>query len=230
MKPSVFLQDFVGLLFPEVCLSCGQALYKGEDQLCMHCIFQLPKTNFHKDPMNEVRIKFIGKIELEHAFTYLRFTKKGNVQKILHQIKYRNKPELAKKMGKWFGRDLKEDDFDSKFDLIIPIPLHKSRLRKRGYNQSDYFARGISEALNVPWSSAVVKRKIKSGTQTRKSRVDRWENVANIFEVVDQDKIFGQRILLVDDVITSGATLEACGMQLIQNNCKSLSIATIASA
>ena len=84
MKPSVFLQDFVSLLFPEVCLSCGQPLYKGEDQLCMHCILQLPRTNFHKDPMNEVRIKFIGKIELEYAFAYLRFTKKGNVQKILH--------------------------------------------------------------------------------------------------------------------------------------------------
>ena len=230
MKPQVFLKDFVGLLFPEVCLSCGEALYKGEDQLCMHCIFQLPKTNFHKDPMNEVRIKFIGKIELEHAFSYLRFTKKGNVQKILHQIKYRNKPELAEKMGKWYGRDLKEEDFDSKFDLIIPIPLHKSRLRKRGYNQSDYFAMGISEAINISWSSSVVKRKIKSDTQTMKSRVDRWENVTNIFEVVDQDKISGERILLVDDVITSGATLEACGMQLIQNNCKSLSIATIASA
>ena len=133
-------------------------------------------------------------------------------------------------MGKWFGRDLKEDGFDSKFDLIIPIPLHTGRLRKRGYNQSDYFARGISEALNVPWSDTVVKRKIRSDTQTRKSRVDRWENVANIFEVVDQDKISGKRILLVDDVITSGATLEACGMQLMQNNCKSLSIATIASA
>ncbi len=113
MKPSVFLQDFVGLLFPEVCLSCGQALYKAEDQLCTHCIFQLPRTNFHKDPMNEVRIKFNGKVELEYAFTYLRFTKKGNVQKILHQIKYRNKPELAEKMGKWFGRDLKEEHFDS---------------------------------------------------------------------------------------------------------------------
>jgi ComF family protein len=145
-------------------------------------------------------------------------------------LKYNNRPEVGVAMGNLYGSELVEAGLAATFDLIVPVPLHSSRLRKRGYNQSAKFAEGLSEVLNVPWEESISLRLSATNTQTRKGRADRWTNVKDAFSVGALDRVADKRILLVDDVITTGATLEACGQHLIDSGCKSLSIACIAEA
>jgi len=220
--------DFISLFFPRYCEACANSLVKGEELICTLCWSELPKTNFHNNEDNELKIRFFGKTTLENAYALLRFTKSGKVQQLLHKLKYNNKPEIGVFLGKRFGAIIR-NTITQPFDLIIPVPLHKTRLRKRGYNQSDAFAEGLSEALQTPWISDGIKRVVKSETQTRKTRMERWENVANIFELIRTEQIEGKRILLVDDVVTTGATLEACA-NVISQKTANISIATIAVA
>jgi ComF family protein len=145
-------------------------------------------------------------------------------------LKYNNHPEVGVRLGKLYGKDLVDAGFKNKFDLIIPVPLHKSRKRRRGYNQSEKFAEGLSHQLQIPCDENIVERTVKTTTQTRKTKIERWENVKDVFQVKQPEKIIGKRILLVDDVITTGATLEACGQQLLNFGCTELSIACIAEA
>ncbi|MDH4058096.1 MAG: ComF family protein [Cyclobacteriaceae bacterium] len=171
-----------------------------------------------------------GRIQLKYALAFLRFRKTGVVQHLLHQLKYNNHPEIGVRLGKLYAKELVESGFDIAFDMIIPIPLHRSRKRRRGYNQSEKFAEGLSEFLQIPWDEEIVERRIKTTTQTHKSKIERWENVKDVFFIKYPERIFGKRILLVDDVITTGATLEACGHQLLKHGCLELSIACIAEA
>lgn len=222
--------DFISLFFPHYCLACSEALVKGEDILCTRCIINLPKTNYHVQQVNPVEAKLYGRIPLKHAWAFLKFRKRGSVQHLLHQLKYNNHPEVGIALGKVFGKDLSDGGFGQAFDLIVPVPLHRSRLMKRGYNQSSKFAEGLSAAFGIPWDESISIRKERTTTQTKKSRMQRWENVKNVFSVAENSKISGRRILLVDDVITTGATLEACGKHLIAAGCKELSVAVIAEA
>ena len=223
-------QDFISLVFPRYCLSCLGALTKGEQTICTPCRYSLPKTHYHKNLNNPVRHKFLETIRLKYAFAYLKFVKHGKVQQLLHSLKYENHPEIGLVLGRWFGYDLKEDGFASHFDLIIPVPLHRSKLRIRGYNQSDPFAEGLSEALGIKWSGSLMSRVKKSETQTQKSRIERWKNVERIFEVVDVESVKSKRVLLVDDVITTGATLESCATALLNCQVREVSVGTIAAS
>lgn len=173
---------------------------------------------------------FYGRMSIENAFTYLYYYKKGVVQSILHQLKYNGQPEIGEKLGEWFANDLLEVFSPPPWDIIIPIPLHRSREKKRGYNQSAFFASGLSKTLGIPWSKKVVVRIKKSETQTRKSKLERWENVKDIFRVTSKNEIKEKHVLLVDDVVTTGATLESCGKKLLEMDAAKLSIATIAIA
>ncbi len=199
-------RDFVSLFFPNYCLGCKNTLVKGEDILCTHCILELPKTDYHTFVDNPIRLRLEGRIHVTYAFAFLRFRKTGLVQHLLHQLKYNNHPEVGIR------------------------PLHESRLRKRGYNQSAKIAEGLSHSLNVAWDENCVKRIIKTTTQTRKSKIERWENVKDGFMIIRPEKIRGKRVLLVDDVITTGATLEACGRHLLEHGCIELSFACLAEA
>lgn len=223
-------EDFVTLFFPNHCLGCSNSLFKGEEILCTRCILELPKTGYHEQIENTIKSRLSGRIPLTYAMAFLKFRKTGVVQHLLHQLKYNNHPEVGVRLGKLYGKDLKEAGLDKKFDLIIPVPLHKSRKRRRGYNQSEKFAEGLSQLLQIPCDENIVERKIKTTTQTRKTKIERWENVKDVFLVKQSNKIMGKRILLVDDVITTGATLEACGQQLLNFGCTELSIACIAEA
>ncbi len=230
---SNLFNDFVALLFPECCLGCQELLARGETTICTDCRIHLPYTNSHI-PANgadfEWLRRFYNKVPVKHALAYLYFARSGRVQQLLHELKYRGHEQIGEVLGNWFGADLKEQDYQQQFDLIIPVPLHRRKLRKRGYNQSDSFARGLGQALNIPWQANALQRLTDSATQTKKSRLERWENVEQIFKITDVDQIKNQRILVVDDVMTTGATLEACAVVLLAAGAQSVSVATIAAA
>jgi len=224
------LSDFVTLFFPRYCLACNGSLVKGETVICTHCMLEMPQTNHHLDSENSLCKRLSIRIPLKYGMALFRFTKSGNVQTLLHSLKYRNHPEIGVVLGKMYGEKLQEFGYHRQWDLIIPIPLHTARARKRGYNQSGKFAEGLSEKLHVPFSERALKRNRKTETQTKKSKLKRWENVETVFEVMMPEEISNQRILLVDDVVTTGATIEACVSVLLGAGCREVSIACIAEA
>jgi ComF family protein len=149
------------------------------------------------------------------------------IQNLLHELKYRNRPELGRLLGRVYGGELSAAGFGTSFDIIIPVPLHPKKKKRRGYNQSDEFGKGLSEALNVFCSDEILQRVEMTSTQTRKSRLGRWENVKDIFQIKDTGAVAAKRVLLVDDVVTTGATLEGAGNEILKY-CKELSVACIA--
>lgn len=227
------LQDLLSLLFPEVCYACDEPLARGERYICTDCSVKLPYTDLHlhgATELNTLQQRFWGRVPVRFAFAYLHFRPKGRVQRLLHQLKYKGAQELGEHLGKQYGSLLSDHHYASHFDLILPVPLHRLKRRRRGYNQSDGFAKGLSEALQVEWSSSLLVRNTDTDSQTKKSRLDRWQNVEKVFEVRVPEKVSGKRVLLVDDVLTTGATLEACAQALLESGCSEVSIATIAAA
>lgn len=223
-------QDFLSLFFPCYCLGCQDALLKGEELVCTGCMLEMPQTNFHLDRENALFRRLSVRIPLRYGIALFKFTKNGRVQSVLHALKYKNHPEAGVALGKLYGEKLASGGLLHEFDLIIPIPLHRARRRKRGYNQSAKFAEGLSEKLGIPFSDTTVLRRTKTDTQTRKSKLNRWENVKEVFEVSDPAIVRNRRVLLVDDVVTTGATVEACGQVLLKAGCRELSVACIAVA
>ena len=225
-----FFTDLLAFVYPNVCSGCGNALYRHEKYICNACYVSLPRTDYHLYTEHPLQKLFYGRVDLAVVSSYLFFQKKGKVQAMMHALKYKNKPELAFLFGKWYGLDLKKIADQMLFDGIIPIPLHKKRLQKRGYNQSEYFARGLSESMNIPvWNGILIRSKFTE-SQTFKSRAERMENMLESFEVVAADKIKHKHILLVDDVITTGATTEACVLQLQKYQAARVSVSSIAFA
>jgi ComF family protein len=222
--------DLFCLFFPNLCLGCGQPLTRGEETICTLCHFHLPKTWFHNDPDNPLNKVFWGRVQLEAVASYLYFQKGGTVQHLLHQLKYKDRPEIGFKLGKWYGSELKQANIFRETELVVPVPLHPRKFRKRGYNQSEVFAEGLAEMMKIPKETRCLYRTLNSQTQTRKTRFDRWENVENIFAVNQPERIRGKHILLVDDVLTTGATLEASAMALLSVPGVRVSVATIAYA
>ncbi len=223
--------DLLNLFYPLSCTACGKALNGQEKFLCFHCNFSLPKTDFHTYLQNPTYQIFYGRVPIKNAASFLYFAKDGMVQNMMHHLKYKNQKELGAYLGKMYGKILKEQTEWNQSELIIPVPLHKSKLRKRGYNQSESFAIGLSMAMDKPLFKHHLIRRRASETQTKKSRIARWENVADIFEIHLSEQLAGKKILLVDDVVTTGATLESCAQALL-NSCKGIeiNIATIAFA
>lgn len=224
--------DFISLLFPQDCLACHELLARGETTICTDCRVNLPYTNSHllTGPESELLNRFYNKVPVKHALAFLSFTRSGRVQQLLHALKYKGHEEIGEILGNWYGADLKENNYQEQFDLIIPVPLHRQKLRKRGYNQSDSFAKGLAQVLEIPWQSDVLARLADSSTQTKKTRLERWQNVGQLFTVAQPAAVQNQRILLVDDVMTTGATLEACALVLLEAGAQKVSVATIAAA
>lgn len=222
------LRDFLNLLFPYCCLTCSKVLAVGETWLCTDCFHDLPQTNYHQESDNLVAQRLSGRLPVRYAMALYKFRKAGKVQRLLHHLKYKDKPAIGKMLGNRYGTLLREARLCDTFELIVPVPLHKSRLLQRGYNQSDSFAQGLSESLHIPWSKQHLKRIKKSRTQTTRRKLERTQNVEDAFCVTNAADIGHRHLLLVDDVITTGATLEACGMALLAAGIKELSVATIA--
>jgi ComF family protein len=229
-RPITIVEDFISLFFPNYCLACSRTLVKGEETLCTSCLIGLPKTNYHRLTENQIKNRLMGRLPLKHGLAFLKFRKAGIVQHLLHELKYNNHPEVGVKLGQAYGMELCGSGFEKEFDLIIPVPLHRSRQRQRGYNQSSKFAEGLSIAMGVSWDESISVRTQATVTQTHKSKAERWDNVKDVFSIDSAGQIGGKRVLLVDDVITTGATLEACGQHLLKSGCSELSIACIAEA
>ncbi len=223
------LSDFFALIFPESCAACHQTLLKNEETLCTSCILNLPKTNYWKTKDNPVSKLFWGRIPVENACSFYHFTKGGKVQQLLHQLKYKGNKNAGFITGKLFGTELNNTPF-KEIDVIIPVPLHLSKIKKRGYNQSELIAIGLSETMQKPVKTNWLIRKYASETQTKKSRFKRWENVKEIFATANENEFEGKHLLIVDDVITTGATIEACAQLLLKVKDVKISIVALASA
>jgi ComF family protein len=227
---NAFFNDFIALFYPECCVSCERGLVKQEKLLCFHCISTLPECNYHTQKDNPIAQKFWGRLPLHHASAYLKFSKGGQVQKILHSLKYEGEKEISDWMGNIYGQVLANSGFQSMFDAIIPVPLHPQKEKLRGYNQCEGFAETLSVKLMAENLPKGLKRKVFSNSQTKQTKSGRYENIRGVFEVADKQMIEGKRILLVDDVITTGATLESCGIELLEAGAKELSIVAMAAA
>lgn len=224
------IADFISLFFPRYCYACREQLNSREECICLNCEHSLSKTNYHLDEQNPVLIKLYGKAPVKFASAYLRFVKSGKTQRLLHQLKYHNKPEVGNILGKWYAKDLREVIENLGIQLVIPVPLHYRKMKKRGYNQSEGFAVGLAEGLQIEMNNSLLQRIKESTTQTKKSKLERWENVENIFKTTNPRGVIGKHILVVDDVITTGSTLSSCANNLLENGAESVSVLTIAVA
>ncbi|MDZ7604751.1 MAG: phosphoribosyltransferase family protein [Cyclobacteriaceae bacterium] len=225
-----FLSDILDLIFPHVCCTCGERITKEDELICFGCRAELPKVKFSDPTDNELTDRFLGKYSLKFGTSYLYFFKSGKTQTLMHKFKYQNKPELGVMIGRYLGHDIAANGYSNGLDMIIPVPIHRKKLRIRGYNQSQKFASGLSEAIEIPVEVDVLIRTIHGESQTHKSKEERQRSVSEVFQLREPNRVAGKSILLVDDVITTGATLEACGKLLLNAGCAELSIATMAIA
>lgn len=219
-------ESVLQLLFPHLCTGCGSDLLSKRSELCMRCIEALPETNFELYPANPVEKTFWGRIPLLAATAQFYFTKTSLIQHLMHQLKYRGDQELGIQLGKIMGVHLmKSTRFET--EALVPLPLFPAKERKRGFNQATILCQGMAEMMQVPILQNVISRPQHTETQTRKGRVERWKNIEGKFILNNASAISNKRILLVDDVITTGATLESCGMELLKAHAVQLSVATL---
>ena len=225
-----FINDLRGIFFPDSCVCCGDTLLSSENQICTDCSLGLPLTDFSSVKDNPVEKIFWGRVQIESATALLSFSKKGSVQRILHSIKYKGNKELGVFMGRQLGTALAESHRFDDIDYLVPVPLHPKKLKKRGYNQSEEIAKGIAQTFAKTVCTDILIRTEFTQTQTKKSRFNHWENVSDKFTLTETDTFAGKHILLIDDVITTGATLESCARAVLQAPEAKVSVAGLAFA
>jgi ComF family protein len=218
------------LIFPHVCDGCGSDLLNEESRLCLRCLAAMPETNFEKHPANPVEKMFWGRLPLVSASAQYYFTKESLMQRLMHQFKYKGNKDLGFQLGRLMGIALNESNRFSNIEALVPLPLFSSKEKRRGYNQATVLCEGIAEILFLPVLKDAITRPQHTDTQTKKGRIERWKNIEGKFELVNTAAIQNKHLLLVDDVITTGATLEACGSELLKAENVRLSIATLCQA
>ena len=226
--PLTLLQDLRSLLFPHYCFGCGTDALPYDTSLCARCKLSLPETGFFQQNDNPVAASFLGRIAVEQAGAGFYFTKESLLQELLQQLKYKQQPAIGRLLGRYIGYMLAESALYEDIDLMLPLPLNARKLHLRGYNQAAEICTGISEVWPKPVLTHVLERTMHTETQTNKNRLNRWQNMQGSFRVWDSAAIKGKHVLLVDDVITTGATLEACGQSILALGDTRLSIATVA--
>lgn len=232
-KPNYFntlLTDFIALVYPELCIGCRNALKQSESMLCLRCEIDLPKTHYANHPNNSLEKLFWYKTQIEQAAAGYFFSKKSRIQHMIHEFKYRGNQDAAIFLGEKLGTILLESNRFTQLDCIIPVPLHPKKMQLRGYNQAELIADGISNILEIPVVTQVLIRQTHNDTQTNKALFTRWTNVKTIFTIENHQIIENMHVLLVDDVITSGSTIEACANQILKISLTKVSIASLAIA
>lgn len=209
-------QSLLNLFFPKSCAGCNSFLLKNEYVICTECRHEIPLTNHHKIKNNEAYSKFYGRIPIEFASAFVYFHKKGIVQEMIHKLKYKGHEEIGTAIGFWYAEDLKNYLEINDVDFIIPVPLHPKRLKERGYNQVTTFGESLSESLNIKYNDTILMRTIYSKTQTTKSILGRSSVIESIFDVKFNNRHYNKHFLLIDDVITTGSTLEACSRAILK--------------
>lgn len=221
-------KSLFNLLFPKVCLGCEGLLQSNEDVICTNCRHDLPLTNYHLESNNELFRKFYGKLDLQFASAMIFYHKHGIVHEMIHNLKYYKHQEIGTFLGNWYAEDLKTLEITKNFDAIIPVPLHKKRLKERGYNQIETFGKALSEKLEIKYDDSILVRNLYSKTQTKKNLFGRTAVSEQIFDVIFDESSHGKHFLLIDDVITTGSTLESCALALRRIPGLKLSVLSIA--
>ena len=222
------LKDFFKLFYPNLCTTCNKELLKKENIICSFCSHDLPIINHTDYKKNRVAQTFLGRIPIEKATSFLYFRKTGKTRELIHHLKYKGNEEIGTFLGNWFGQNLKDSKQFTDIDYIIPVPLHQKRLQERGYNQLTKFGESLSLILEKPYLTGVLKRVSSANTQTYKARFERFSNTQTIFTLTNFEKLKNKHVLLIDDVITTGATLENCSNELLRTENIKISIVTMA--
>ena len=222
------LSALINLFFPKTCYACDAILIDNETDICVRCRHELPSTNYHFERPETMKKIFYGRVHLEAATALFYFHKSGRVQHLLHHLKYKGKEEIGRVFGNWLGAEILESPYFESIDIVIPVPIHSKKLKQRGYNQVALFAQQIAKILNASYVDDVLLKSINTKTQVFQSREARFQSVADSFYTQNLNTIDAQHILLVDDIITTGATVEACALVLNPENKIRLSVATIA--
>lgn len=221
-----WISDLIDLIFPRTCVVCGELLSPQEKDICINCLSTLPKIE--KIHLDEIEKSFWGKVEIERATSFMYYHKNSPYNNLIHRLKYKNRPDTGERLAFLAAKEIAESGFFDDIDAIVPLPLSKRKMRQRGYNQCDYIAKGLSRATGIPVIKNAVKRLKSNETQTHKNRDERWQNVEGIFALSDATLLKGKHILLIDDILTTGATLASCAKS-IQEGCQcKISIFTLA--
>ncbi|MDR0505661.1 MAG: ComF family protein [Dysgonamonadaceae bacterium] len=228
MNLTNLLTSFFSLFYPNLCVICREPLLDGEEFLCLCCFINLPKTNYRHHANNRASDRFSGKIPVEKATSYLYYNKGGAGQKLVMDIKYKGNIYLGKWLGQLMAKELHKDDFFTGIDCLVPVPLHPHKLKKRGFNQAEIIAQGISSVTHIPLETKNLYRSEANVTQTRKNVYERWKNTSGIFRIKDKQMFEGKHVLIIDDVLTTGSTLESCAVSLLETVNIRISLLTIA--
>ncbi|MGC4040759.1 MAG: ComF family protein [Flavobacterium sp.] len=223
-------QHLINLFFPKACAGCDGFLLSHENVICTQCRHEVPLTNHHKIADNEIFRKFYGRIPLEYGSALFYFHKKGIVQEMIHKLKYKGQTAIGATIGDWYSKELNGLEQLKNIDYIIPVPLHKKRLRERGYNQVEGFGRSLSQNLEIPYDDRFLYRKLHTKTQTKKDLLGRADMISAVFDVTFTEKHHGKHFLLIDDVLTTGSTLEACSKAILKVPDAKISIVCMAMA
>lgn len=223
-------RDVTHLVYPNPCLGCGSEIFQRNLPLCAQCLWQLPNTNYHRHPNNPMAQYFHGRLSLQQATAWLFYAKAGLTQQLIHALKYKGRKDVGLFLGNKMATELQEAGWLDGIDVLVPLPLNAKKQRARGYNQSMVLCEGMAAATGLPIQEIAVVRTVYTETQTKKSRIQRWRNVADVFDLGNTDGLAGKHALLVDDVVTTGATLEACGQVLLKVDGLRLSMLTLATA
>ena len=221
-----WISDILDLIFPRHCIVCGEVLSPQEEDICLNCLYQLPRVEqIHRDEIEKV---FWGSIDIMRATSYIYYRKGSPYNRIMHAMKYKNRPDVGERIAMMAVEELKGSGFFDGIDGIVPLPLSKKKQRQRRYNQCDFIAKGLSKATGIPVLKGCVTRDVANETQTHKSRDERWRNVEGIFTLAKPEAVEGRHILLIDDILTTGATLTNCAAAMQEkSNCK-ISVFTLA--
>lgn len=223
-----YIKDFLSLVYPKICQVCDKSLFKHEEVICKKCYHHLPRARFTGDPRNPAAQVFWGRVPLKMVITGFLYNKGNAIQQLIHNFKYRGHKNIGIFLGEELGNEISGISALDDISFILPVPLHPKKQKKRGFNQSEVIAKGIAAKTNTEVNNSILIRKSFSTTQTRKSKYERWENVESIFALKDEKAIENKHILLVDDVITTGATIEACVLCLLKAEGVRVSIAAVA--